>query len=81
MGRAIVESFMSWGANVYFVARNVDDIARPVYGGCTIDAPLVLSRSELRPLNGDNFRDRARSGKGNGDQVAFKTDNIQDSFC
>lgn len=28
MGRAIVESFMSWGANVYFVARNVDDIAR-----------------------------------------------------
>ena len=28
MGRAIVESFMSWGANVFFVARNVDDIAR-----------------------------------------------------
>jgi Tropinone reductase 1 len=28
MGRAIVESFMSWGADVFFVARNADDIAR-----------------------------------------------------
>ena len=28
MGRAIVESFLSWGANVFFVARNADDIAR-----------------------------------------------------
>ena len=28
MGRAIVESFMSWGADVYFVARNEEDIVR-----------------------------------------------------
>ena len=28
MGRAIVESFLSWGADVFFVARNADDIAR-----------------------------------------------------
>jgi Tropinone reductase 1 len=28
MGRAIVESFLSWGAEVFFVARNADDIAR-----------------------------------------------------
>jgi Tropinone reductase 1 len=28
MGRAIVESFMSWGAEVFFVARNGKDIAR-----------------------------------------------------
>jgi len=28
MGRAIVESFISWGADVFFVARNEDDIAR-----------------------------------------------------
>ena len=28
MGRAIVESFMTWGADVFFVARNADDIAR-----------------------------------------------------
>jgi Tropinone reductase 1 len=27
MGRAIVESFLSWGAEVIFVARNADDIA------------------------------------------------------
>ncbi len=26
MGRAIVESFLSWGAEVFFVARNADDI-------------------------------------------------------
>ncbi len=28
MGRAIVESFLSWGAEVFFVARNEQDIAR-----------------------------------------------------
>jgi Tropinone reductase 1 len=28
MGRAIVESFLSWDADVFFVARNADDIAR-----------------------------------------------------
>ena len=28
MGRAIAESFLSWGADVFFVARHVDDIAR-----------------------------------------------------
>jgi Tropinone reductase 1 len=28
MGRAIVDSFLSWGAEVFFVARNAQDIAR-----------------------------------------------------
>ena len=28
MGRAMVESFLSWGAEVFFVARNKEDIAR-----------------------------------------------------
>jgi Tropinone reductase 1 len=28
MGRAMVESFLSWGAEVFFVARNEEDIAR-----------------------------------------------------
>ena len=28
IGRAILESFLSWGAEVYFVARNGDDIDR-----------------------------------------------------
>ncbi len=28
MGRAVVESFLSWGAEVFFVARNQEDIVR-----------------------------------------------------
>lgn len=28
IGRAIVESFLSWGAEVFFIARNAEDIAR-----------------------------------------------------
>lgn len=55
MGRAIVESFLSWGANVYFVARNVDDIAR-------VEKELKDHPKSCHGLQADVSRESDRAG-------------------
>lgn len=56
IGRAILESFLSWGAEVYFVARNRDDIDRTMeemkddHTGCLGIQADVSQSSERREL-------------------------------